>query len=195
MLGSACALALGPVWANEVEAPHALIRRVAGAALDKVKNDPALRVGNLDKIMALVDNDLMPIVDFERMTASAVGRFWRQATPAQQAQLQVEFKRLLVRTYAGALARIKDQTLEIKAARVPAEATETVVRSRLMGAGEPVQIDYRMEKQAVGWKVYDLNVMGIWLVDTYKNQFATEIQANGVAGLIVNLAERNRKGA
>jgi len=126
------------------------------------------------------------------MTASAVGRYWRQATPEQQQRLQEEFKTLLVRTYSGALAEVKDQTLHFKPMRMQPTDTEVVVRSEVRGKGEPIQLDYRLEKTAGGWKIYDLNVLGVWLVETYRTQFAQEIGAKGIDGLIASLAQRNK---
>ena len=197
------ALALGAAawaWApaaraQTLEAPDALIQRVATEVFDTVKRDPALRAGDVARISALVDTKLMPHVDFERMTASTVGRFWRSATPEQRQRLMAEFKTLLVRTYSGALTQINDQTLVVRPLRAAADATEVVVRSEIRGKGEPVQLDYRLVRTPQGWKVYDLNVMGVWLVDTYRTQFAQEINARGIDGLIATLAERNRSNA
>ncbi|TSE35989.1 putative phospholipid-binding protein MlaC [Tepidimonas charontis] len=190
---------LWPSWALAQavapEGPEALIQRVGQQVFDTVKNDPALRNGDLTRIMALVDTVLMPHVNFERMTASAVGRFWRQATPEQRQRLQQEFKALLVRTYSGALTQIRDQTLVIRPLRAAPDATEVVVRSEIRGRGDPIALDYRLEKTPQGWKVYDLNVMGVWLVETYRTQFAQEINARGIDGLIAALAERNRTNA
>ncbi len=185
------------VWAQATapEGPEALIQRVGQQVFDAVKNDPALRNGDLARIMALVDTVLMPHVNFERMTASAVGRFWRQATPEQRQRLQQEFKALLVRTYSGALTQIRDQTLVLRPLRAAPDATEVVVRSEIRGRGDPIALDYRLEKTPNGWKVYDLNVMGVWLVETYRTQFAQEINARGIEGLIAALAERNRANA
>lgn len=188
------ALAVG-AWAPAhatVEGPDALIKRVATEVLDTVKADPTMQAGDLQKVMTLVDNKIMPNVNFERMTASAVGRFWRQASPEQQKQLQTEFKTLLVRTYSGALSQVKDQSLSFRPLRAAPTDTEVVVRSEVRGRGDPVQLDYRLEKADSGWKIYDLNVMGVWLVETYRTQFAQEINANGIDGLIASLAKRNR---
>lgn len=179
-------------WAQPIEAPDALIERVAGQVIELVKADAALRGGDMGRIMELVDTKLMPHVNFTRMTASAVGRFWRQATPEQRQRLQEEFKTLLVRTYAGALGQLTDQTLAVRPLRAQPSDTEVVVRSELRGRGDPVQIDYRMEKTANGWKVFDINVLGVWLVETYRGQFTQEINARGIDGLIAALAERNR---
>ena len=137
----------------------------------------------------------MPNVNFTRMTSSVVGRYWRQATPEQQKQLQDEFKTLLVRTYSGALGEVKDQTLSFRPMRSKPEDTEVVVRSEVRGKGEPIQLDYRMEKTANGWKIYDLNVLGVWLVETYRTQFAQEIGSKGIDGLIASLVQRNKSSA
>ncbi len=195
-----CALAVAPLWlplqaAAAVEAPDALIQRVAGEVFAIVKADPAIQAGDIGKVSQLVDSKLMPYLNFNRMTASAVGRFWRQATPEQRTRLQAEFKTLLIRTYAGALGQVKDQTLVLRPMRAQPTDTEVVVRSEVRGRGDPIQLDYRMEKGADGWKVFDINVLGVWLVETYRGQFAQEIQAKGIDGLIAALAERNRGNA
>lgn len=176
------------------EAPDALVQRISGEVMAAVKADAAIQKGDVNRIMVLVDSKIMPNVNFSRMTASAVGRFWRQATPAQQKQLQDEFKTLLVRTYSGALGEVKDQTVSFKPLRARPEDTEVVVRSEVRGRGEPIQLDYRLEKTPEGWKIYDLNVLGVWLVETYKTQFAQEINAKGIDGLIAALVQRNKAG-
>ena len=138
---------------------------------------------------------IMPNVNFQRMTASAVGPAWRQATPEQQKRLQEEFKILLVRTYAGALAQVTDQAVTLKPLRASAEDKEVVVRTEIKGSGDTIQLDYRLEKtpgQGAGWRIYNLNVLGVWLVETYRSQFAQEINAKGVDGLIASLSERNK---
>jgi phospholipid transport system substrate-binding protein len=177
------------------EAPDVLVQRISGEVMAAVKADAAIQKGDVNRIMVLVDSKIMPNVNFARMTASAVGRFWRQATPAQQKQLQDEFKTLLVRTYAGALGEVKDQTVSFRPLRARPEDTEVVVRSEVRGRGEPIQLDYRLEKTADGWKIYDLNVLGVWLVETYRSQFAQEINSKGIDGLIASLAQRNKAGA
>jgi phospholipid transport system substrate-binding protein len=172
-----------------------LIKEVSSDVLDTVKADNSIRAGDVQKVIALVDSKVMPYVDFQRMTASAVGRYWKQATPEQQKRLQDEFKILLVRTYSGALAQVKDQTVQLKPMRSTPEDTEVVVRSEVRGKGDPIQLDYRLAKMASGWKIYDVNVMGVWLVENYRNSFAQEIGTNGVDGLIAKLAERNKAAA
>ncbi|MBA4212972.1 MAG: hypothetical protein C0449_07805 [Polaromonas sp.] len=188
------AVASSPLVFAEVEAPDVLVQRISGEVMAAVKADPAIQKGDVNRIVALVDSKIMPSVNFSRMTASAVGRFWRQATPAQQKQLQDEFKTLLVRTYAGALGEVKDQTLSFRPLRARPEDTEVVVRSEVRGRGEPIQLDYRLEKTPDGWKIYDLNVLGVWLVETYRTQFAQEINTRGIDGLIATLAQRNKAG-
>ncbi len=177
------------------EAPDALVKRISGEVMAAVKADAAIQKGDVNRIMALVDSKIMPNVNFTRMTSSAVGRFWRQATPAQQQLLQDEFKTLLVRTYSGALGEVKDQTVSFKPFRAKPEDTEVVVRSEVRGRGEPIQLEYRLEKTPEGWKIYDLNVLGVWLVETYRSQFAQEINSKGIDGLIAMLAQRNKAGA
>ena len=180
------------------EAPDALVKRLSADVLDTIKADKSLQGGDINKIIALVDSKIMPNVNFPRMTAAAVGPGWRQATPAQQKRLQEEFKTLLVRTYSGALAQVSDQTITMKPLRASPEDKDLLVRSEVVGKGEPIQLDYRLEKtpgQGAGWKIYNLNVMGVWLVETYRSQFAQEINAKGIDGLIASLESRNQRNA
>jgi phospholipid transport system substrate-binding protein len=172
-----------------------MIRRMSMDVLSTIKADKDVQSGDVRKIINFVDTMIMPKVNFLRMTASAVGRSWRQATPEQQKRLQEEFKNLLVRTYAGALSQVQDQTINVKPLRAQAGDNEVIVRTEILGRGEPIQLDYRMEKTAGGWKIYDLNVLGVWLVETYRTQFAQEISARGIDGLIATLALRNKNGA
>lgn len=180
------------------EAPEAFVKRVSVEVLDSIKADKGMRNGDVNRVMALVDTRIMPNLDFARMTASAVGPAWRQASPEQKARLQEEFKTLLARTYSGALAQVGEQTVDVKPVRGSAEDKELVVRTEIKNGGEIVQMDYRLSKtpgQGAGWKIYNLNVMGVWLVDTYKTQFAQEINAKGLDGLINSLSERNKSNA
>lgn len=185
----------GTAWAQADKAPDALIKEVSTGVLEAVKADKSIQAGDVQKVITLVETRVMPHVNFQRMTASAVGRSWRQATPEQKTKLQEEFKTLLVRTYSGALAQVKDQTIEMKPLRSAPADTEVVVRSEVRGKGEPIQLDYRMEKADGGWKIYDVNVLGIWLVDNYRSTFAQEISAGGLDGLIAKLVERNKAAA
>jgi phospholipid transport system substrate-binding protein len=191
-------LLLAP-WAQAAdEAPDALVKRLSVDVLDTIKADKTLQNGDVSKIMRLVDGKIMPNVDFQRMTASAAGPAWRKATPEQQKRLQDEFKTLLVRTYAGALSQVSDQDVFMKPLRASPEDKELVVRTEVRGRADPIQLDYRLEKtpgQGAGWKIYDLNVLGVWLVDTYRGQFSQEINARGMDGLIATLSERNKANA
>jgi phospholipid transport system substrate-binding protein len=173
--------------------PEAFIKSITADVLSTIKGDKAIQAGDLHKVVLVVDTKIMPNVNFQRMTASAVGRGWRQATPEQQKRLQDEFKTLLVYTYAGAAAQIKDQTVEFKPSRNRPEDTEVVVRTIVRGKGDPIQLDYRLEKSGDTWKIYDVNVLGAWLVQTYQSSFAQEVNASGVDGLIGKLAERNKQ--
>jgi len=184
-----------PALAADASAPDLLIRQLSLETIEAVKSDKAIQGGDLQKIINLVDTKVMPYINFKRMTQSAVGRFWRQATPEQQKRLQDEFKTLLVRTYAGALTQVKDQTIALKPLRAAAGETEVVVRTEIRGKGDPIQLDYRLEKDGAEWRIYDVNVLGIWLADQYRNSFAQEIGANGIDGLIKTLAEKNQKAA
>lgn len=190
----AALLTAGAALAQTAEEPDQLIRRLSADVLETIKNDKDVQGGDVRKITSFVDGKVMPHVNFTRMTASAVGRSWRQASPEQQKRLQEEFKTLLVRTYSGALSQVKDQTVSVKPLRAGAADTEVIVRSEVVGRGEPIQLDYRMEKTPSGWRIYDLNVLGVWLVETYRSQFAQEISARGIDGLIATLAERNKSG-
>ena len=174
------------------EAPDALVMRISTDVIDAVKADKAIQAGDVGRILVLVDEKVMPSVNFRRMTASAVGRHWRQATPEQQQRLQDEFKVLLVRSYAGAMSKVKDQTVHLKPMRSKPEDDEVVVRTEVRGSGDPIQLDYRLEKSTGGWKIYDVNVMGVWLVENYRNSFSQEINAGGIDGLIARLAEKNK---
>lgn len=189
---------VAPLAHAQEEAPDVLIKRISVDVLDNVKSDKSVRSGDLTKLIALVDARVMPNVNFQRMTASAVGPAWRQATPEQQKRLQEEFKVLLVRSYAGALGQVTDQSIVMKPLRIAPEDKEVMVRTEIKGKGDVIQLDYRLEKtpgQGAGWKIYNINVLGVWLVETYKTQFAQEINAKGVDGLITSLSERNKANA
>ncbi len=180
------------------EAPDAFIKRVSSDVLAAIKADKAIQAGDTARIIGLVDTRIIPNVNFQRMTASAVGPGWRQATPEQKQRLQDEFKILLVRTYSGALAQISDETISIKPMRASADDAEVLVRTEIRGRGDPIQLDYRLEKtpgQGAGWKIYNFNVLGVWMVETYRSQFTQEVNAHGIDGLITSLSARNRSNA
>ena len=194
---AAAVLAVAATGAHaQAKAPDALIKEVSTDVLEAVKADKTIRAGDIRKVIALVDQKVMPYVNFQRMTSQAVGRYWRQASPEQQKRLQDEFKLLLVRTYSGALSQVSaEQTVELKPMRSQPTDNEVVVRTEIRGKGDPIQLDYRLEKAGDSWKIYDVNVMGVWLVENYRNSFAQEIGANGIDGLIAKLAERNKSAA
>jgi phospholipid transport system substrate-binding protein len=180
------------------EAPDVMIKRLSDEVLTIIRSDQSVKAGDINRIITVVDSKIMPNVNFQRMTASAVGPAWRQATPEQKKRLQDEFKLLLVRTYSGALSQISDESVSVKPLRAAPADTDVVVRSEIRGRGDPIQLEYRLEKtpgEGTGWKIYNQNVLGVWLVETYRSQFAQEISAKGVDGLIATLAERNRANA
>ena len=189
-----CALvgAITIAQAEPAEPADAFVRRISNDILESIKADKSMQAGDARKLAALVDAKVMPSLDFERMTASAVGKYWRQATPAQKGSLQTEFKTLLVRTYAGALAQVRDQRIEVKPVRGNAGDKEVVVRTEVRGAGDPVQLDYRVEQADSGWKIYDVNILGVWLVENYRGSFSQEIANVGIDGLIAKLSDKNR---
>lgn len=177
------------------EAPDALVKRVSFEVLEAAKSDKEIQSGNQKRVLELVQAKVLPYIDFQRMTSLAAGRFWRDATPEQQKQLTEQFRDLLVYTYSGAIGSVKDQKLQFQPMRADPGATDAVeVHSQVVQTrGETVQLNYRLEKSATGWKIYDMNVLGAWLVETYKGNFATEISKGGIDGLIRVLAERNKK--
>jgi phospholipid transport system substrate-binding protein len=176
------------------EAADEFIKRLSTELFDIVRSDKSIKNGDMQKIRTLVDTQVMPHLNFQRMTASAVGPAWRQASDEQKTRLQEEFKTLLIRTYAGALNQIKDQSVVVKPLRASPQDNEVLVKTEIHGGAEPIQIDYRVERASgqQGWKIYNLNVLGVWLVDTYRTQFAQEINAKGIEGLIATLSERNK---
>jgi phospholipid transport system substrate-binding protein len=186
-----------PAWASD-EAPDAFIKRITNDTLDLIKADKSLRSGDMTKLIQLVDVKLMPHVNFRRMTALATGPAWRKATPEQQKRLQDEFKILLVRTYSGALSQISDQVVLVKPLRAGQDDKNLVVNTEVRGKGDPIQLDYRLEKtpgEGAGWMIFDLNVLGVWLVENYRTQFTKEINAGGIDALIASLALRNKSNA
>lgn len=181
---------MGAAWAQT--APNEFVEKLSNEVLTEVRSDAAMKAGDIKRISMLVDEKVMPHVNFERMTALTVGRPWRQATPAQKESLMKEFRTLLIRTYANAFATVKDQKIQMRPFRGDDSQKDVVVRSQvLQPGGEPVQLDYRLEKKGDAWRIYDVNVLGVWLVQTYRNQFAQEISAGGIDGLIRSLASKN----
>ena len=179
--------------APDQSTPDGLIKTVVSDVMACVKSDPEIQKGNIPRIVDLVEKKIVPYTDMRRTTEMAMGPNWKKATPEQQAQLVSEFKNLLIRTYSGALSQLRDQTVQFKALRAAPDDQEVVVKTVVLGRGDPVPLDYRLEKTANGWRVYDMNIMGVWLVEAYRNQFANQISQNGIDGLVKFLQERNKQ--
>jgi len=176
-----------------IGAPDALVKSMSENVLDSIRKDPSLQTGDVSRMNRLVDEQVLPYLNFEKMTRLAVGRPWREATPDQRQALTREFRTLLVRTYAGAVSAARDYTVQMRPFRAEANESDVLVRTQAVPArGDPIQLDYRLEKTASGWKIYDVNVMGIWLVENYRNTFAGEVNRGGIDGLIKTLADRNK---
>lgn len=180
--------------AAQQETPDALVKRISQEVLETAQNDKEIQSGNTKRVIDLVEAKVLPHVDFQKMTALAAGRFWRDATPEQQQRLTNEFRDLLVYTYSGAISQAKDQKLQFKPFRADPADTEVEVRSQVVQQrGEPIQLNYRLEKTPAGWKIYDVNVLGAWLVESYKGNFASEISKGGIDGLIKTLSDKNKR--
>jgi phospholipid transport system substrate-binding protein len=188
------ALAFAPAVSAQ-EAPDALVKRISQEVLDSARSDKDIQSGNQKRVLDLVEEKIIPHVDFQRMTALAAGRFWRDASPEQQKRLTEEFRTLLVYTYSGAITQIRDQKLEFRPMRAAPTDTDVEVRSQVVQprGGDPIQLNYRLVKNGNNWKIYDVNVLGAWLVETYKGNFASEISKGGVDGLIKTLADKNKR--
>jgi phospholipid transport system substrate-binding protein len=193
MLIAAGAFFLGPAPAFAQEAPDVMVKRVAQDTLAAVKADPLIQAGNEARIREVIEAKLLPNFDFTRMTALAMGKNWRAATPEQQTRLTDEFRGLLVRTYSGALGQYRNETIDYKPLRMNPGDTDVTVRTAVVRAsGSPVQIDYSMEKNGDVWKCYDVIVAGVSLVTNYRDEFNEQIKNGGVDGLIKTLAGRNK---
>jgi len=188
-------LFVGAVYAQAIDqlTPDGLIKAVVSDVMTSVKSDPEIQKGNIPRIVDLVEKKILPYADMRRTTEMAMGPNWKKATPEQQAQLVSEFKSLLIRTYSGALSQLREQTVQFKPLRAAPDDKEVVVKTVVIGRGDPVPLDYRLEKTANGWRVYDMNIMGVWLVEAYRNQFANQISQNGIEGLVKFLQERNKQ--
>ena len=177
---------------NADSTPDGLIKFVVTDVMTSVKADKEIQAGNVAKVMILVDQKIVPYLDMQKTTQLAMGRNWSKATPEQQKQIAQEFKTLLIRTYSGAISQIRDQTVQYKPVRFSPEDEDVVVRTQVISKGDPIQLDYRLMKTPNGWRVYDINVLGAWLVEAYRNQFNNQISQNGIDGLIKFLTDRNR---
>jgi phospholipid transport system substrate-binding protein len=184
-------IGMSGVQAQNPDTPDGLVKLVVEDVMNTIKNDKAIQSGDLRKINALVDQKILPHSNFQKTTQLSMGRNWAKASPQQQAQITQEFKTLLVRIYGGALAQVKDQKIQYKPFRAAADDTDVIVKTAVIGKGEPIQLDYRLEKTANGWKVYDINILGAWLVESYRNQFNDQISKGGIDGLIQFLQQRN----
>ena len=188
-----CALSATSASATTDLAPDALARSVTDEVLAIIRADKELQAGNPQKVMQLVETKVLPHFNFIRMTQLAVGRNWRQASPDQQKVLTEEFKTLLVRTYAAAFTQYRNQTVDYRPVRMTPADTDVVVKSFVkQPTGQPIAIDYSMEKLAGTWKVYDVKIEGISLVENYRNTFTGEITRGGVDGLIRTLNDKNK---
>jgi phospholipid transport system substrate-binding protein len=173
--------------------PDAMVQQVTQQVIDQIRGDKSIQAGDISKITQLVNEKILPYTDFRRTTQLAMGRNWRTATPDQQAQVTEQFKTLLIRTYSGALAQVRDQQIQYKPFRANPDDTDVVVRSTVMNNGQPIELDYRLYKTPQGWRVYDINVLGAWLIQAYQQQFQEKIQQGGVDGLIQFLTQRNQQ--
>lgn len=187
-------IAFVPASAQTTEAPDVLVKRISEEVLEIAKTDPQIKSGSQARVLEVVEEKIFPHVDFRRATTLAVGRHWRTATPEQQDKLANEFRTLLVRTYSSAVGEVKDHRLEYRPLRADPADTDVEVRTQVIQPrGEPIQLNYRLLKTPQGWKIYDVNVMGAWLIESYRNSFATEINKSGIDGLINVLVERNKR--
>ena len=177
--------------ALDAATPDGLIKTIVTDVMVSVKADPEIQKGNIPRVVELVEKKIVPYTDMRRTTQLAMGRNWSKATPEQQNQLIIEFKNLLIRTYSGALSQLRDQTMQYKPLRSSPSDTDVIVRTVVIGKSDPIPLDYRLEKTNEGWKVYDVNIMGAWLIEAYRNQFTNQINQNGIDGLIKFLQERN----
>ncbi|SDD86200.1 MlaC/ttg2D family ABC transporter substrate-binding protein [Paraburkholderia lycopersici] len=185
----------GGAFAQTVDTgnPDAMVKTVTQQVMDQIKGDKSIQSGDISKITQLVNEKILPYTDFRRTTQLAMGRNWRAATPEQQQQVIEQFKTLLIRTYSGALAQVRDQQIQYKPFRANPDDTDVVVRSTVLNNGQPIELDYRLYKTAQGWRVYDINVLGAWLIQAYQQQFQEKIQQGGVDGLIQFLTQRNQQ--
>lgn len=186
-------LAVAPVH-GEAPGPDALLKRMSEEVIGEIRKDAVIRRGDRARVEALVEDKIVPHFDFRRITQIAVGAGWRRATPEQQERLTQEFKTLLVRTYSGALAGYRNQTIEFRPLQARPEDTEITVRSVIRQPGaESIPIEYDLAKSGAQWKVFDVRISGISLVATYRTAFAEEVRNHGVDGLITLLARKNRQ--
>jgi phospholipid transport system substrate-binding protein len=173
--------------------PDAFVMKLSTEVIDTVKADKAIQAGDVGKIRTLVDTKVLPNVNLQRMVIKSVGQPWRSATPEQQKRLTEEFKSYLINTYAGALTQVRDQTVKLRPVRAGSNANEALIGTDVVNKGEPIQLDYRLEKAGDTWKIYDFNVLGLWATDSFRSQFAGDLRGGGVDALIARLSEKNKQ--
>jgi phospholipid transport system substrate-binding protein len=182
--------------ANAQEAPDKMVQRISEEVMAIVRSDPAVQRGDPRKIRQVIEEKIVPNVDFDRATAFATGRYWREATPEQKIKLQTEFRSLLMHTYSGAVSQIHDQKIDYEPYRADPADTDVEVFAKVLNTrGETVRFGYRLTSTPAGWKVYDVNVMGVWMGQVYRQSFTEEIQKSGIDGLIKMLADKNNRFA
>jgi phospholipid transport system substrate-binding protein len=173
-------------------APDAFMMQLSTEVIDSVKADKAIQAGDVGRIRALVDTKIVPHVNLQRMVVKSVGPPWRSASPEQQKRLTEEFKNYLINTYAGALTTVRDQSVKLRPMRAGGNPSEVVVGTDVVGKGEPIQLDYRLEKAGEAWKIYDFNVLGLWATESFRSQFSRDLSSGGIDALIDRLAEKNK---
>jgi phospholipid transport system substrate-binding protein len=179
--------------AVDTNSPDAMIQSITTQVMNTIRTDPAVKNGDINRITEVVNKEILPYTDFRRTTQLAAGRAWRTATEQQRDQLVEQFKQLLIRTYSGALSQVRDQQVQFKPFRANPGDTDVVVRSVVLNNGSPLELDYRLYKTEQGWRVYDLNVAGAWLIQAYQQQFSEKINQSGIDGLIAFLTQRNQQ--
>ncbi len=191
-----CVLAAAPAArAQAPSAPDALVKHLTEDVLNSIKADKDIQAGSIPKIQSLVESKVLPYTNFTKMTASALGRNWSQASPEQREQITDQFRQLLIYTYAGALSNVRDQRVEYRPFRADPSDTVVQVNTRVVNprGGEPIQLDYKLEKTNADWKIIDVNVLGVWLVENYRNSFQQEVSRGGIDGLIKTLTSKNQQ--
>lgn len=196
----AAAVAVVPVMqahATERATPELQVQSAVEEVLGTIKANPETRTGDIAKITTVVERQFLPYTDFQRTTRLAVGSAWRDATPEQRRQLFEQFQTLLVRSYALSLSQLRDQNVKFryKPAQAGSNAADVVVETRVLNNGEELQIDYRLQRTAAGWRIYDINMMGAWMIEVYRHQFADILSQSGVDGLLKYLVRHNAKQA
>ena len=186
------ALCAAQAFAQAEVAPDAFVMQLSSEIIDAVKSDQQIQSGDVARIRVLVDSKIVPNVNLQRMVVKSVGPQWRTATPDQQKRLTEEFKTYLINTYSGALTQVKDQSIKLRPVRTGANPNEVVIGTDVVGKGDPIQLDYRLEKAGDTWKIFDFNVLGLWATDSFRSQFARDLSAGGIDALIDRLTEKNK---